>query len=68
MLTRKHFKAIAETVSKISDPKTREDAARTQAAICAESNPNFDLDRFLAACNVPRAITPTFPAVRCFTK
>lgn len=55
MLTRKHFKAIAETVSKITDPKEREAAARTQAAICAESNPRLDWGRFMEACGVTPA-------------
>ena len=51
-MTRKHFKAIAATVSAIADLAERQKQAEFQANICAQTNPRFDRARFLAACGV----------------
>ncbi len=51
-MSKKHFIAIAATVSAISDKKEREKQANFQAQICAAQNPRFDKARFLAACGV----------------
>lgn len=51
-MTRKHFKLIAETVSKIKNKDERRKQAELQAQICREANPRFDRQRFFAACNV----------------
>ena len=51
-MTRKHFKLIAETISKISDEKERKELAEFNAAICAKANPRFDRAGFFAACRV----------------
>ena len=60
-MTRKHFAALAEALAymrpplynfgKVSTPsKNRWENARDAImAICAESNPRFDRDRFIAA-------------------
>lgn len=50
-MTRKHFKAMAETVSKIKDIVERRNAAMALADMCARSNPRFNLRKFLDACN-----------------
>jgi hypothetical protein len=52
-MTRKHFIAIADAVANIPDMETRKDIARRMATVCRDTNPQFDLRRFLIACNVP---------------
>lgn len=52
MSTRKHFQAVAATVSAITDKNEREKQAEFQAKIFAADNPRFDKSRFLAACGL----------------
>lgn len=52
MTTRKHFKAAAAIISKISDKVERERSAEIQATIFASDNPRFDRKRFMIACGV----------------
>jgi hypothetical protein len=49
-MSRKHFKAVAETVAKITDAAMRQQIAELLAAQFAMINPRFDRARFLAAC------------------
>lgn len=52
-MTRKHFNAIARLVNDIATnggSAGAEYLAFHLSAICADGNPNFDRDRFLAAC------------------
>jgi hypothetical protein len=51
-MSRKHFIAIAATVSAISDLSERAKQAEFQAQICAAQNPRFDKARFLTACGL----------------
>ena len=48
--TRKHFKMIADTVSKIEDEKVRQQMANSHAEAFKASNPRFDASKFHAAC------------------
>ncbi len=52
MLTRKHFKLMAATVSKIENLDERKKMAEMNARICQKANPRFDLNRFNTACGV----------------
>tara|TARA_Y100001938_G_C7992804_1_gene380393 strand:+ start:618 stop:764 length:147 start_codon:yes stop_codon:yes gene_type:complete len=47
MMTRKHFKAIAEI---LKSRKADENLVRDFALFCLEENPRFDYSRFLEAC------------------
>lgn len=47
-MTLKHFKAIAEIIS--SQPDVSITLAEDLASYFKTENPNFDRDRFLAAC------------------
>ena len=51
-MTRKDFKALAESIRTILDPHARLQAAVAAASACAKANPRFDYDRFYAACGV----------------
>ena len=51
-MSRKHFTAIAEAISRIENPVSRKEAAYAMASVCAESNGRFDRARFLRACGV----------------
>lgn len=59
MLTRKHFQAIADCVSETlathpdSDVETLHNVATELARMCKASNPRFNRERFLDACNLP---------------
>ncbi len=46
MYTRKHFKMIAETVSRIQDPVVREAQVQHYIAIFTDSNPRFSVGKF----------------------
>jgi len=52
-LSRKHFNELAEIirVSGLGMPDHIE-LARRMASFCAQHNPRFDYDRFMAACGV----------------
>jgi hypothetical protein len=54
-MSKKHFVALAERISKIEDVKARETAARAVADVCAMLSDNFQFCRFLRACGVESA-------------
>lgn len=49
-MSRKHFVALAQEISKIQDARERQVAAEAVANACAEHNDRFDRQRFLQAC------------------
>jgi len=51
-MTRKHFVAIAEAISKIANLKERKATAQKMARVCKKQNKLFDRKRFYAACGV----------------
>jgi hypothetical protein len=59
MMTRQHYKVLAESVSTIEHPLVRGIAARTLGKALARDNPRFDLDTWLAACDVGPPISDT---------
>lgn len=52
MFTRQHFRAIAETISKIEDMEARKAEAQRYVVIFRADNPRFKSDLFLSACGV----------------
>lgn len=52
-MTKKHFIAIAETISKIENTNERYQMAKLNAISFAKQNPRFDYSRFYKACNCP---------------
>lgn len=52
MMTRKHFRLMADTISRIENKADRKAMAKHNAEICAKSNPRFDSAKFMAACGV----------------
>ena len=50
MMTRKHFKIVAEAVSNIVERSERWLIANMLANSFEKENPRFDRDRFIAAC------------------
>lgn len=50
-MTRKHFKAIAETISEIEDTNERENVALRFARMLPQFNGMFDRQKFLEACD-----------------
>ncbi len=53
-MTKKHFNKIAAMLAKYREdiaPRTFDLLVRDMAAVCRESNPNFDTQRFIDACN-----------------
>ena len=51
-MTRKHFKIIAGIISTIQNDKIRKETAINACFILRNTNPNFDSNKFLRACNV----------------
>lgn len=60
MLTRKHFKMVAETVCLIADPVQRYTIAKQHAAMFAKDNPRFNEVLFLNACHVSKPSPQVF--------
>jgi hypothetical protein len=52
MMTRKHFKAIAESIAKIENLDSRVEAYRVMADMCEKENVHFDRKRFREACKI----------------
>jgi hypothetical protein len=50
MLTRKHFRAMAETIKGIRDANERKNAAEALAIMCQQSNGRFNREKFFTAC------------------
>lgn len=50
--TKKHFRAIADTVSSIEDEGVRKQQATKHAEHFAKANPRFDRKKFMDACGV----------------
>lgn len=70
-MTKKHFKAIAEALSKAMPDNNSADALATWTQcvvaitdVCASTNPHFDRERFLDACGVVRAFESSKTAQR----
>ena len=51
MMTRKHFKMVADVIKAHPDPKKRKELADHHAGIFKRDNPRFDHGRFYAAAN-----------------
>jgi hypothetical protein len=51
-MSRKHFRALAAAIAKISDPEDRRRTAHLVGEVCATCNSNFNWSRFLNACGV----------------
>ena len=51
-MTRKHFKAIAESISEIENSFERENVAVKFSKMLGQFNSSFDRQKFLDACNV----------------
>ena len=54
MLTRKDFRAIAQTLRERGDREAALKEAQNMALFCAKSNPRFDVHRFMLACGFVR--------------
>lgn len=52
MMTRKHFKIVADEIAKIEDAHQRAMFAAAVATAFKRINPKFNLDKFYTACNV----------------
>jgi hypothetical protein len=50
-MTRKHYQAIADVISRISNPAIRQAVAEDMADAIGPFNPAFNRSRFTAACN-----------------
>lgn len=57
-MTKKHFIAFAQEISRNENPEHRFAAAQAVANVAEQFNPRFDRQRFLIACNLPIAILP----------
>ena len=53
-MTRKHFKAIAETIAEIDNIFERENVALRFAKMLPQFNGHFDRQKFLEACGVEK--------------
>lgn len=51
-MSRKHFEALAKSISQIADMNQRAAAATAVAITCIELNPRFNFDKFYKACGV----------------
>lgn len=51
-MTRKHFKLIADIISKIKNAEERKTLARFAENELRETNPRFDREKFFKACNI----------------
>ena len=51
-MTRKHFKAVAETLKHIPDIATRTEVALSMAVMFSTLNPRFSRAKFLTACAI----------------
>tara|TARA_Y100000296_G_scaffold86882_2_gene128398 strand:+ start:234 stop:395 length:162 start_codon:yes stop_codon:yes gene_type:complete len=51
-LSRVHFIAIAKTIALLSKDCTRRDVALAFASLFQQSNPRFDVLKFVDACDV----------------
>lgn len=52
MMSRKDFRLIAETISKIEDKIERKAMAEYNAKLCEKSNPRFNRAKFFEVCKV----------------
>jgi len=51
-MTKKHFQALAEFISRIADLEARTSAAYAVAGCCKQFNARFDEKRFIKSCVV----------------
>lgn len=51
-MSRKHFVLFAQAISEITDSVERIRVAQLVAAVCKQSNSNFDYYKFMYACGV----------------
>lgn len=50
MMTRKHFKILAESLKKIEDMTQRNTMIDAWVDVCTQMNPRFDETKFREAC------------------
>lgn len=51
-MSRKHFEALAESISQIADMDQRAAAAVAVAVACSKMNPRFNISKFYEECGV----------------
>lgn len=49
-MTKKHFKQLAEVISKVADPDTKNILRSCIGDVCANVNPRFNWDKWNKAC------------------
>lgn len=52
MMTKTHFKKLAEAISTITSDEERGRVAELIGKVCHRDNPNFDWGKWLTACRV----------------
>ena len=50
-MNKRHFVALAEAIREIANRRERQRAAETVAKVCQRFNSQFNIDRFLRACD-----------------
>ena len=53
-MTRKHFKAFADAISKITNDDERKNTADLVGGVCSDSNSRFNWSTWYSACGVER--------------
>lgn len=51
-MSRKHFRALADSIAQITDDLERERVAHAVGVVCQSQNPRFDWSRWNHACKV----------------
>jgi hypothetical protein len=52
MMTKQHFEALANVISRIEKLDERIELAEKTAKDCVKSNPRFNRNKFLKACGI----------------
>ena len=58
MMTRKHFRGLAEALLAIDDETDRLYVATKVSDVCEKDNPRFDRRKFYEACDVLELLFP----------